>query len=229
MCISSARNSMSQRTEVLPGAHAHRPSGQCCVQLRLLLRAGPRGPEGRPPRLPAGHAHAGKPDGGQTFRGANGTPEYAAHADFHALWMDPPIPTASSSAMMAASISAPTAAAAGAASRTCPWASSTPSPRTTPSPTGSTAASRTTACAWGPSEPIRPGAQSDGWRDILGGTAVSCRWTPRQRDHLHRIPVRLHVPHQLEGGRIQIDPAAPQAQGSALPLQLDDAAAAEPP
>ncbi|MBL0313812.1 MAG: hypothetical protein IPP78_14125 [Holophagaceae bacterium] len=118
-------------------------------------------------------------DGGQTFHGANGTPEYAAHADFHALWMDPSDPDRVVLGHDGGLDVSTNGGRSWRGIKNLPVGQFYTIATDNAEPYRIYGGLQDNSVRMGPSEPLRPGAQSDGWRDILGGDGGFVQVDPR--------------------------------------------------
>ena len=118
-------------------------------------------------------------DGGHTFQGANGTPEYAAHADFHELWMDPFDPDRVVLGHDGGLDVSTNGGRSWRGIKNLPVGQFYTIATDNADPYRIYGGLQDNSVRMGPSEPLRLGAQKDGWRDILGGDGGFVQVDPR--------------------------------------------------
>ena len=156
-------------------------------------------------------------DGGQTFHGANGTPEYAAHADFHALWMDPSDPNRVVLGHDGGLDFSTNGGRSWRGIKNLPVGQFYTIATDNAEPYRIYGGLQDNSVRMGPSEPLRPGAQSDGWRDILGGDGGFVQVDPRDN-------ATIYTEYQFGSMfRINISPKAPEHKSIQPRHKLKDA------
>ena len=156
-------------------------------------------------------------DGGQTFHGANGTPEYAAHADFHALWMDPSDPNRVVLGHDGGLDFSTNGGRSWRGIKNLPVGQFYTIATDNAEPYRIYGGLQDNSVRMGPSEPLRPGAQSDGWRDILGGDGGFVQVDPRDN-------ATIYAEYQFGSMfRINISPKAPEHKSIQPRHKLKDA------
>ncbi len=118
-------------------------------------------------------------DGGRTFHGAAGTPEYAAHADFHTLWMDPANPERVVLGHDGGLDISTNGGRSWRGIKNLPVGQFYTIATDNAEPYKIYGGLQDNNVRVGPSEPLRPGAQSDGWRSLLGGDGGFVQVDPR--------------------------------------------------
>lgn len=118
-------------------------------------------------------------DGGRSFHGVTGTPEYAAHADFHAMWMDPSNPDRVVIGHDGGLDLSTNGGRSWRGIKNLPVGQFYTIATDNAEPYRIYGGLQDNSVRMGPSEPLRPGAQSDGWRDVLGGDGGFVQVDPR--------------------------------------------------